>query len=158
VVRSGESLVTYTFRYGVTGASLMAVNPQLRDPNLLFPGDVITIPVVSTFTPSRTTPFFHVVPAGENAALVSLKFEMLPGVLMAANPGASFAPGTTILVPAGPHVYTAQAGDELRTIAAKYGTTVEFLLTGNNLPNPDLIFIGQQIFIPIRYNAAPLPF
>ena len=136
----------------------MAVNPQIKDPNLLFPGDVITIPVVSTFTPSRTTPFFYNVQAGENAAIIGLQFEVNPNVLMAANAGASFAPGTTVLVPAGPHLYVAKAGDELRTIAAKYGTTVEFLLTGNNLPNPDLIFVGQQIFIPIRYNAAPLPF
>jgi LysM repeat protein len=157
-VRPGESLVTYVFRYGVSGASLLAVNPQLRDPHVIFPGQTITIPVVVSFTPSRTTPFFYVVQGGETPATIALKFEMSPSVLVAANPGASFAAGSTILVPAGPHIYTVQPGDELRFIAAKYGTTVEFLLTGNNLPNPDFIFPGQLIFIPIRYNAAPLPF
>jgi spore germination protein len=69
----------------------------------------------------------------------------------------TFSAGTTLLVPAGPHLYTVKAGDELRTIAARYGTTVEFLLTGNNLPNPDRIYIGQLIFIPVQYHAQPIP-
>ncbi len=154
-VRSGESLLTYVYRFGVTGSSIRAVNPQLIDPNIIFPGDVITIPVLVSFTPSRTTPFFYVVAAGDTTTSIAGKFEMDVEVLTAHNPGANFAVGSTILLPAGPHLYTVVAGDDLKGIAAKYGTTVDFLLTGNNLPNPDLIFIDQQIFIPTQYNAAP---
>jgi len=83
---------------------------------------------------------------------------MTPEVISRANPGASLAAGSTILIPAGPHLYTVVAGDELRYIAAKYGTTADFLLTGNDLPNPDRIYLGQLIFIPIQYGAAPVPF
>jgi LysM repeat protein len=83
---------------------------------------------------------------------------MTVDTLLKANPDVAFLPGVTVLVPAGPHVYTVKAGEELRQIAAKYGTTVDFLLTYNNLPNPDLIFVGQQLFIPTRYNATPVPF
>jgi LysM repeat protein len=79
-------------------------------------------------------------------------------VLADHNPDATFAVGTTILVPAGPHLYIVKLGDDLRAVAAKYGTTVEFLLTGNNLPNPDRIFPGQELFIPIQYNATPQPY
>jgi LysM repeat protein len=158
VVRSGESFVTYTYRYGVSGGRLRAANPQLRDPSLIFPGQVITIPVAASFTPSRTTPFFYVVQSGDSTTSIAAKYEMTSETLVRANPGASFAAGTTILVPAGPHVYTVKEGDELKTIAPKYGVTVEFLLTGNNLPNPDRIFVGQLIFIPIRYDAEPIPF
>ncbi len=157
-VREGESFVTYTYRYGVSGGLLRAVNLQIANPQLIFPGEVITIPVVASFTPSRTTPFFYVVLAGDNTAIIAGKFEMTADTLIRANPGASFAAGTTVLVPAGPRIYTVKEGDELKTIAPKYGVTVEFLLTGNNLPNPDRIFVGQQIFIPIRYNAEPIPF
>jgi LysM repeat protein len=154
-VRSGESLLTYVYRYGVTGSSIRAVNPQLTDPNIIFPGDLMVIPVPVSFTPSRTTPFFYVVVAGDTTASIAGKFEVDLEVLTAHNPGANFAVGSTILLPAGPHLYTVIAGDDLKGIAAKYGTTVDFLLTGNNLPNPDLIFPGQQIFIPTQYNAVP---
>jgi LysM repeat protein len=154
-VRSGESLVTYTYRYGVTGGRIRLANPQLLDPNLLFPGTVVTIPVPVSFTPSRTTPFFYGVASGDTITSIATKFEMENDVLAEHNSGAAFAVGTTILVPAGPHVYIVKTGDDLKGIAAKYGTTADFLLTGNNLPNPDRIFPGQEIFIPIQYDAAP---
>jgi LysM repeat protein len=157
-VREGESFVTYTFRYGVSGGRLRAANMQIADPNKIFPGQVITVPVLASFTPSRTTPFFYVVKAGDNSATIAAQFEMTADTLIRANPGAAFVTGATILVPAGPHLYTVKEGDELKTIAPKYGVTVEFLLTGNNLPNPDRIFVGQVIFIPIRYDAEPIPF
>jgi LysM repeat protein len=158
VVREGENLVTYTYRYGVTGGALLAANPQLADPNKIYPGDVLNIPVVASFTPSRTTPFFYVLQPGDNLFTLGTKFEMLADIISRANPGASLAAGSTLLIPAGPHVYTVKAGDELRYIAPKYGTTVEFLLKGNDLPNPDKIYLGQLIFIPIQYGAAPIPF
>jgi LysM repeat protein len=157
-VRSGESLVTYVARYGVSGGLIRQANPQLRDPNLIFPGDIINIPVAASFTPSRTSPFFYVVQGGETAASVAAKFEMAADTLIKANPGAGFAAGSTILVPAGPHVYKARQGDNLAIIAAKYGTTVEFLLTGNTLPNPNNIFLGQEIFIPLQLNKSPMPY
>lgn len=154
-VKDGESLVTYVYRYGVRGSQIRAANPQLSDPNLLRPGDVVTIPVVASFTPSRTTPFFYIVQAGDTVASIAAKFEMDKNVLTANNTGASFAAGSTILLPAGPHLYVVKVGDDLKGIAAKYGTTVDFLLTGNNLPNPDFIYAPQEIFIPIQYNAVP---
>jgi|GEM_PF-634696 len=156
-VRAGDSLLTYVTRYGVSGSAILALN-SIKDANLIYPGQTIVIPVAVSFTPSRTTPFFYVVGAGESANTIAAKFEMGFETLTKANPGASFAVGSTVLVPAGPHVYTVKQGDELRTIAALYGTTVEFLLTGNSLPNPDRIYPGQQIFIPVQYNAVPKPF
>jgi spore germination protein len=157
-VHSGESLVTYVARYGVTGGLIRQANPQLLDPNLIFPGDIINIPVNVSFTPSRTTPFFYVVQAGDTSASIATKFEMAAETLTKANPGANFAVGSTILVPAGPHVYMARQGDTLAKIATKYGTTVDFLLTGNTLPDPNAIFLGQAIFIPLQHNKTPLPY
>ncbi|MBL8056598.1 MAG: LysM peptidoglycan-binding domain-containing protein, partial [Anaerolineales bacterium] len=159
VVQRGESLVTYVTRFAVSASSLLAANPTLRDnPSLIYPGQTLVIPVVTSFTPSRTTPFYYVVQAADTAALIARRFELTADTLLRANPGVSFQPGVTVLVPAGPHVYVVQKGDELRDIAKLYGTTVEFILRGNNLPNPDLIYIGQEIFIPTQYNALPVPF
>jgi LysM repeat protein len=157
-VQAGENFVVYTVRYGVTGGRLRMANPSILNPSLIFPGQTVIVPVLVTNTPSRTTPFFYVVASGDSAASIAAKFEMTPDVLTAANPGANFATGSTILVPAGPHVYTVVAGDTLAGVAAKYGTTVDFLLTGNKLPDPGQIFVGQLIFVPVQYDQVPVPF
>lgn len=157
-VQSGESFVTYVTRYGVSGERLRAANLSLADPNLIFPGQVIVVPVIVSYTPSRTTPFFYVVQSGDTTASIATKFEMDPAVLTEANPGASFAAGSTILVPAGPHLYTVKPGDSLGAIANKYATTTDFLLTGNKLPNPAAIYPGQLIFIPVEIDQIPVAF
>ena len=160
VVQLNESLVTYVNRYGVDGSAILAVNPKLQlNPDLLFPGDVVTIPVVVSFTPSRSTPFFYTVQGGDTVISIASKFEMMSDTLITANPKASFAAGTTILIPAGPHVYIAQPGDTLAIIGAKYLVNINFLLNANpSVLSPDSLFAGQRVFIPLRINAAPVPF
>jgi LysM repeat protein len=157
-VRSGESFVTYVARYGVSGGRLRTANPQIADPNVIRPGDTVFVPVNVSFSPSRTTPFFYVVKAGDTAASIATKFELSSTTLATANPGATFAAGSTVLIPAGPHLYAVRQGDTLAKIATKYGTTVDFLLTGNQLPDPNAIFLGQLIFIPLQLDKAPLPY
>jgi len=44
--------------------------------------------------------------------------------------------------------HTVRAGDSLARIASQYGTTVEAIVTANNLANPDRISVGQKLFIP----------
>ncbi len=48
--------------------------------------------------------------------------------------------------------YTVQAGDSLQIIAAKFNVTVQMLLEANEIPNPDLVEVGQVLAIP-----APIP-
>ena len=45
--------------------------------------------------------------------------------------------------------YTVVAGDNLYTIARNYNATVENVLKFNNIPNPNLIYVGQKIVIPM---------
>jgi LysM repeat protein len=160
IVQPNESLITYKNRFGVDGSRVVAVNPKLQaNPDLIFPGDLILIPVEATFTPSRSTPFFYNVQSGDSVTSIANRFEMTTDTLIVHNPLASFAPGTTILIPAGPHVYIAQPGDTLATVAAKYLVSINFLLTANpGILSPDLLFAGQRVFIPVRINASPVPF
>ena len=157
-VHSGESFVTYVTRYGVSRGLLRQANPQILDPNVIFPGNIVIVPVVVSSTPSRTTPFFYVVQGGEGSASIAAKFEMASDTLTRANPGANFAVGSTILVPAGPHLYTVKAGDTLGGIAGKFGTTTDVLLGANSIPNPNTLPVGQQLVIPTQLNKTPLPF
>jgi len=160
-VRSRENLGILAVRYGVSGSSLLAVNPKLRqNPNVIFPGMVITIPVPISFQPSRTTPFFYIVAEGETKATIAAKFELDFDTLVKANPGNGFAPNSTVLIPPGPHYYTIKIGDDMKKIAELYGIPYNLLVSANSavIVDPNAIFPGQKIFIPIQYNAKPVPF
>lgn len=49
--------------------------------------------------------------------------------------------------------YIVQTGDTLSGIALKYGTTVRQLVILNNIKNPNLIYPGQKIKVPINGNV-----
>lgn len=61
----------------------------------------------------------------------------------------------------GTRTYVVRAGDDLKTIAARFGTTWQILAAVNNLPNPNLIFPGQRLIIafsaPVPSQPAPAP-
>lgn len=45
-------------------------------------------------------------------------------------------------------VYVVQGGDTLGSIAAEFGTTLDTIIAVNEMENPNLLSIGQQIEIP----------
>ena len=58
--------------------------------------------------------------------------------------------GQEIRIPgvASDRIYTVKSGDTLSSIASKYGTTYKKLAEYNNIINPNLIRVGQNIKIP----------
>ena len=62
-----------------------------------------------------------------------------------ANVGAMPAPE------ARPQAYVVQAGDTLSTIAARFDCTVQDLIQANQIANPNLLSIGQQLEIPSTF-------
>jgi LysM repeat protein len=52
-------------------------------------------------------------------------------------------------------VHTVRSGDTLSRLAQKYNTTVEKLARANNISNPNLIQVGQQLVIPDGFDAGP---
>jgi peptidoglycan-N-acetylglucosamine deacetylase len=68
----------------------------------------------------------------------------------AAGAGAAAAAGST----GGTTAYKVQSGDTLGSIAKRYGTTVQAIVSANNLANPDSIKVGQQLVIPGGGGAA----
>lgn len=52
-------------------------------------------------------------------------------------------------------IYTVVSGDTLWGIAQKYNTTYQELARINNIPNPNLIYVGQKIKISGEPNAVP---
>jgi LysM repeat protein len=51
VVQPGDYLSAIANTYGTTVAAILALNPQITDPNLIYPGEVLTIPVGTVTTP-----------------------------------------------------------------------------------------------------------
>ena len=45
-------------------------------------------------------------------------------------------------------LYTVVSGDNLSTIASRFGTTVQAIVSANGIANPNLIYPGQRITIP----------
>ncbi|MBI3242218.1 MAG: LysM peptidoglycan-binding domain-containing protein [Chloroflexi bacterium] len=160
VAQEGDSLPVYVRRYGISASAILNVNAELRlNPDDIFPGDVIVIPITVSFTPSLSTPFFYTVAPGDTALSIAAKFEVSVDTLILANPKSSFAAGATILVPAGPHVYIVKAGDTLETVASRYLVTTDALLNANPaIANIGFLFVGQKITIPTQFGAVPIPF
>lgn len=59
--------------------------------------------------------------------------------------------------PADPHVYEVRRGDNLSTIAQRYGVTKEALVDLNQLANPDVIVVGQKLLIPGHADMSAAP-
>lgn len=53
--------------------------------------------------------------------------------------------------------YTVQAGDTLFSLAQRFGTTVSDIALQNNIVNPSLIFVGQQLTICPKEATPPAP-
>lgn len=46
--------------------------------------------------------------------------------------------------------YTIKPGDNLSTLAAKYGTTVDMLVKLNNIADKNKIYAGKTLLIPVK--------
>jgi LysM repeat protein len=169
-VQPGETLGTIAQLYGVTITQLAAAN-GIANPNLIFAGQVLKIPGTvtagTTYTvQSGDTLFGIAIRFGTTVdALVQLNGLTDPNVLKvgqvlkitaggASQPTATKAPATgpapTATIPPPPVqtiTYTVKAGDTLGAIAINFDTTVQAISLLNNLPNPNLIYVGQVLTI-----------
>jgi spore germination protein YaaH len=53
--------------------------------------------------------------------------------------------------------YTVRPGDTLNSIAARFGVSVQELISVNNIPYPYYIYEGQNIFIPSGQTPGSTP-
>jgi LysM repeat protein len=74
-----------------------------------------------------------------------------PPVNPTETPAAQVALPTATAVAAAAEIsHTVQPGDTLTTIAAKYNVSIAAIVTANSLPNPDTIYPGQTLRIPVN--------
>ncbi len=79
---------------------------------------------------------------------------IIPGqVILLPNPDMQLPTATPIppdLRPGTLIPYTVQAGDSLAAIAARFNSTIEGIIAQNNITNPNALFVGQLLQIPVN--------
>ncbi|HHY36972.1 MAG TPA: LysM peptidoglycan-binding domain-containing protein [Firmicutes bacterium] len=165
-IRSGDSLYSIAQRFGLSMTALLRANPQIVNPSIIYPGQVICIPFPSP--PGICRGFLYTVVSGDTIARIARRFGVRPADILRANPQIVnpdlIFPGQIICVPFPPppdcrdgFLYTIQRGDSLFAIARRYNLTLDDLLAANpQIVSPDVIFVGQVICIPQPTGAGEI--
>ncbi len=138
----------------------------------------VTVTPTETTTPTPTGPFAYEVVEGDNLFAIAQRFEVDLYVLIAINNLDPTNPiidiGDQLTIP-GPDTelptatplpdnirrgtiieYFVLSGDTLAIIAEKFNSEVDAIVEENELENPNDIFIGQLILIPVNL-VTPIP-
>jgi LysM repeat protein len=129
VVRPGDTLSRIAVQYGVSMSAILAANPGITNPNLIFTGTTILIPRAGTTPPPGPTP--------------------TPRPTATPRPPVTPDPGVE-------QQYRVLRGDTLGSIARRFGTTISAIAQRNRIANPNLIYVGQVLIIPVR-GSTPAP-
>jgi LysM repeat protein len=155
VVRWGETVYLIASRYGVSVQDIVAAN-NLTNPDLIRAGDVLIIP--GGAAPSPEQPGVHIVRRGETLNTIARMYGTTVNAIARANgivnPNYIYVgqrltiPGGTTGESTGGQTYVVQRGDTLSSIAVRFGTTAWAIAYANNLPNVNIIYVGQTLYIP----------
>lgn len=154
IVARGETLRSLASRFGTTVDALLAANPDITNPNLIYEGQRLKV-YVSAPPPTQPPPpppsgQTYYVKKGDTLRKIASKFSTTVNAILKVNPQITnpnlIYVGQAIKIPSGVSTYIVQRGDTLRIIAARFGTTVDNLLYLNpNIKNPNLIYVGQVL-------------
>ncbi len=160
-VKPGDSMFVIARQFGIPLSSLIAANPQIPDPNTIFPGQILCVPGVMVPPVSCPGGFVHTVQSGDSLFAIAVRFGVTLEALKAANPQITnpdlIYPGQAVCVPAprppvtcpNGTLYTVKAGDTMLDIATRFGVTLQALLAANpQVTDPNRIFAGQTLCIP----------
>lgn len=166
-VQSGDSLISIAARHGTTVEAIVVANSLSS--RTIYIGQVLTIPSPgSSPAPAQVQPGngAYTVQPGDTLSEIAVRFGTTTEALQLANglsstsiyagqvlrvaSGSSTAP---LPVPntqqqAAPGTYRVQSGDNLSTLAQRFGVTREALAAANGISASSLLYIGQALRIP----------
>jgi LysM repeat protein len=122
-VKPGDTLKQIADDYGLTVEKMVAANPAIRDPNLIYTGQVLILPVGRSEGPAS-------VRSGDR--IFVWQREKDGGKIERSE-----------------RLYLVRSGDSLKRVADAYGITIEKLLTVNpQLDDATMLLRGELIHIP----------
>jgi len=89
IVQSGDTLGKIAARLGISWRDILAVNPQIQNPSLIYAGQVINLPagvVVPPYNPPPANPPCNCPPPGVDS-YATLKIAYGPGMFVRSDPG-----------------------------------------------------------------------
>lgn len=174
VVRDGDTLGSIALRFGTDVDTLRELNNLSSD--ALYVGQPIYVPFVEGMTaegmPTPTPgPARYTIQPGDTLSAIALRFGVDTIQIIEANnlldsnnlvvgstiiiPGAQPEPGTageeaaeTAEGTSAGVIHVVQAGEGLFDIADIYGVSADELATVNNISNPNMLRVGQELIIP----------
>jgi len=152
-VQTGDTLFSIAAKFHVSVSELATIN-GVYDVNALFVGQTLTLPnplpggFVSAY-PTNPNPIYQpFAPANP----------YVPSVPIYTPPTVIYPAGTTVTTVTSYRAYVVQPGDFLTGIASRFGTTPGAILAANFIADPNLVFIGQQLTIPVTSTSVvPAP-
>jgi spore coat assembly protein SafA len=121
-IKPGDTLYSIAKRFNVSVANLHNANPQIVDPNVIYPGQTLVIPGLGTIPATWPQP--------------PMRVPMSPVI-----PPAPECPDGQI--------YQVVSGDTMFKIAQRFEIDLDTLVQANpQIPDPNWIYPGQEICIP----------
>lgn len=149
-VVSGDNLSAIGGKLGIAWQNIAALN-GIGAPYTIYPGQVLHLTASAAPAPASNE---YTVVSGDNLSGIAARYGTNYQTLQALNglpdPNKIY-PGQVLKVPGGgvaapaAQTYTVASGDNLSSIAAKFGTSWQHLQQVNGIPNPDKIYPGQVL-------------
>ena len=159
-VKRGDTLSAISKKYNTSILDILAMNPNIKNPNLIYPGQRFKI---ITNTESNVA-IYYIVKKGDTLTGISKKYKTtvkelveLNGIknpnLIYPNQRLKIYENTTNQEIGGENscgkiLYKIKYGDTLSKLALKYKTSVVEIAKINNISNPNRIYAGNIIRIP----------
>ena len=146
IVVAGDTLSAIATKYNTTYQELAKIN-NISDPNSIYVGQIIQLKAsnnVQTYT----------VQSGDTLSGITAKFgttyQSLASINGIADPNTIYV-GQVLKIDGNANneatYHTVASGEYLGLIANKYGVTVSQICSLNNISNPDVIYVGQNLRI-----------
>ena len=159
-VQSGDSLFAIAVRFGVTLDAIKAANPQITNPDLIFPGQTVCVPgqMPPVTCPNGT---LYTIRAGDTMFDIATRFGVTLQALLAANPQVAdpnrIYAGQSLCIPNLPVVPTPPAPVVISPIVSP-PTGVPAVPPPPVVPViPPPPEIAPMPVIPISTHAPPMP-
>lgn len=144
IVRSRDTLSGIAARFGVSVQEIAALN-NIKNVNIIYPGQRLRIP---SYNSSR----IYIIKRGDTLSEIAEKYSVSVGQIARLNKISNIDliyAGERIVIPeagtADERLYIVRRGDTLSEIAERFGTSVSLIVRRNNIKNPNVIYVGEQI-------------